>query len=719
MLLLLLSTLAFGGELRFAVTDFDAGSTDPAYAHLGEGLQSMLATDLSQASQIEMVERDRMADLQRELDLGASGAVDPATAARLGALAGATHLLAGTVTIVGPTMRLDARLYAVESGTTVLATSVSGEKEAFFELEKDLAKQLLAAVDVTLAPRERAELARIHTADFAAFQAFSDGLDLADQQRFDEALERLAAATSADTRFDLASMSHKEVAALAAAERARADTVEQSTAELDRLDHLAAAGSEGEVVARLEELAAEGPLETRLTALHLLVEGLGFDPLRGGGFRELWEAEDQFAIARRSERAARQYVALASDAWPRVIPAPVPGGTGHTPRLDTFDADVVAARARLFPAGGPTRSQLAPFAYFPDAAHVLAMPEAELTALWATFFERTRELRPEVTSRGMMSLSFGGMLTATLQLERSTRLLAPESVLRDDPAEIRMYAMYLERNSQLQAALSDDPHGYVREHLLSAWRGGGTRPPPSDKDLLRYRADTPDARWSIAHSRKWHHRDPVFIHGVRAWPLAGASLLQTSQRTDTWSAEGWRWSAARPSGSVMVMGDAPLGDRTLSFRLATRPPADWWPTSQRPESGVARAIPDQGLRWTVLFGLTDIHHGLVEGEGGRRSVPHRMGGWGVKVVDGDAVLVRLVDTSEGLQRYKSFGGDEIARKPLGRAVGPVSLSVDGTRVVLIVGGKKVSFTLPEPVRGFAGFAVAGEGFLAMDELTLE
>jgi len=45
---------------------------------------------------------------------------------RIGKLAGATHLVTGTFTVVGGQMRLDTRMFGVADGPSVLAEKIEG-----------------------------------------------------------------------------------------------------------------------------------------------------------------------------------------------------------------------------------------------------------------------------------------------------------------------------------------------------------------------------------------------------------------------------------------------------------------------------------------------------------------------------------------------------------------------------------------------------------------
>src|SRR5262245_500005 len=78
--------------IRLAVMDFSAASTAAEFEPLGVGLQSMITTDLGEVPAFVIVERARLKDIQSELSLQQSSAVDKTTAVKIGALAGASHL---------------------------------------------------------------------------------------------------------------------------------------------------------------------------------------------------------------------------------------------------------------------------------------------------------------------------------------------------------------------------------------------------------------------------------------------------------------------------------------------------------------------------------------------------------------------------------------------------------------------------------------------------
>jgi TolB-like protein len=202
--------------LRVAVMDFTPASTAAELAPLGAGLQSMITTDLGELPMFVLVERARIKDIEAELHLSQSGAVDKATAAKIGSLAGASHLLVGSFTVVGGRMRIDARLFAVDSGAIALSEKMEGAQTAFFELEQKLVKKIVDSVGVKLGKKEKADLARPQTTDFEAFAKYSQGLTLADEKKPQEAVAAMQAAVAKDPSFALAATKLSQFQALLA-----------------------------------------------------------------------------------------------------------------------------------------------------------------------------------------------------------------------------------------------------------------------------------------------------------------------------------------------------------------------------------------------------------------------------------------------------------------------------------------------------------------------
>lgn len=186
------------GPKTLAISYFDNNSGDRALDPLARGLADMLITDLGGISALQIVERTRLNDALKELDLSRSKFIDPKTALRLGKGLAASWILTGGYVVSGDTMRIDVRIFQVDSGAVLASDKVEGGKDDFFALEKDLVDVLIRTLAIQVEGRERSALRRNPTESWLAFSRYSLGLSLADQG--DDAGARVAfeAALAAD-----------------------------------------------------------------------------------------------------------------------------------------------------------------------------------------------------------------------------------------------------------------------------------------------------------------------------------------------------------------------------------------------------------------------------------------------------------------------------------------------------------------------------------------
>ena len=100
-LLLLFSSFLFADTKTVAISYFDNTSGLEQYNPLSKGLADMLITDLSNVKSIQIVEREKLESLLKEIDLGEGKFIDPNTAQKLGKGLGAGYMLTGSYLIMG------------------------------------------------------------------------------------------------------------------------------------------------------------------------------------------------------------------------------------------------------------------------------------------------------------------------------------------------------------------------------------------------------------------------------------------------------------------------------------------------------------------------------------------------------------------------------------------------------------------------------------------
>ncbi len=140
------AVMAQDAKVRVAVVDFDNNSNWTYWGpQLGAAAANQIAGELVRSGEFAVIEREKLEALLAEQALGQSGAVDEATAARLGQLLGVQVMLTGAVTQfsietksvgVGPARVtvteaesvLDVRLIDTNTGEVVLVAEGKGKK---------------------------------------------------------------------------------------------------------------------------------------------------------------------------------------------------------------------------------------------------------------------------------------------------------------------------------------------------------------------------------------------------------------------------------------------------------------------------------------------------------------------------------------------------------------------------------------------------------------
>lgn len=178
-----------------AVLYYDNHTGQDRYDPLGKGLASMMISDLSGVEYIQLVEREHLESLIRELELQQSDLFDPDKALQVGQFVGAEYVVMGSITAVQPDIRLDSRVIQVETSEIVKTAQVTGEEGDLFQLQTQLADALVEGLDLALSPEACEQLRATQEAnridDIETALAFSEALEYYDHEQYVEALERM------------------------------------------------------------------------------------------------------------------------------------------------------------------------------------------------------------------------------------------------------------------------------------------------------------------------------------------------------------------------------------------------------------------------------------------------------------------------------------------------------------------------------------------------
>ncbi len=132
-------------KIVIAVVDFRNTGNDESYNYLENTIPEAIITYLAKAGNIEIVERSRLKDALKEMELGMSGIMDEQTAVEIGKAVGANAILVGSFVSIGDVIRINARLIAVNTSRIIKAEIVQGGVgKEIFNLMDEMASSIEA-----------------------------------------------------------------------------------------------------------------------------------------------------------------------------------------------------------------------------------------------------------------------------------------------------------------------------------------------------------------------------------------------------------------------------------------------------------------------------------------------------------------------------------------------------------------------------------------------
>jgi len=191
---------AFSEPIRIAVCDFETVSDNPEKAVYGKGLPSMVLTDLSRSSRVQVVERARIHDALAEQEFALSDLADAKTAATVGNLISAQYMLTGQLFIAGGKLRIDLRMITVETAAILFAVEAEGQEADIFSLEHELVSKVLAQ----LFPKASKETAAATNAKGASVLEYSQAIQSLDENQVGKAEALLSQTAKHDASFGYA-----------------------------------------------------------------------------------------------------------------------------------------------------------------------------------------------------------------------------------------------------------------------------------------------------------------------------------------------------------------------------------------------------------------------------------------------------------------------------------------------------------------------------------
>jgi len=197
-LLLLFVLPIYSISFRIALSDFAVYSTNPRYKYIGKGVSEMIAVELGKSTYIELIERERRAEVLEEIEFALSDLADATKQVEVGRMLEAEYLVFGEIAEVDKELLIDLRMVDLASAEVVwteeISASISNYDYITGYFTQSILKHLDLPVDETTVAKVEAKLEK----NEAAVVAFSTAVDHYDKKEIVEAEQQLSIARIVD-----------------------------------------------------------------------------------------------------------------------------------------------------------------------------------------------------------------------------------------------------------------------------------------------------------------------------------------------------------------------------------------------------------------------------------------------------------------------------------------------------------------------------------------
>lgn len=200
------------GIKTLAIVDFTNNSiTDKADLDpLSQGFASLMINQMNGATDLKVIERERLQWLLGELKLQREGGVvDQQTAVRVGKLLGAQSVLFGSFIKFKKDLQISARLVKVETGEILMTEQVKGKADNFFDLVEQLSLKVAKGINVSLAKNNIG--GQNETKSLDAMLSYSEGLGLLERNDYRGAYDKFLEAVKFDPNYSRARLKAESI----------------------------------------------------------------------------------------------------------------------------------------------------------------------------------------------------------------------------------------------------------------------------------------------------------------------------------------------------------------------------------------------------------------------------------------------------------------------------------------------------------------------------
>ncbi len=197
-LLLLFLHPSYSISFRIALSDFAVHSKNPNYEFMGKGISEMIAVELAKATGVNLIERERRAEVLEEIEFALSDLADATRQVEVGEMLAAKYLVFGEIIDLDEEVLISLRMVDVESTMVVWNEQVVSRITNYDYITGYFTVSILEHLGLPVPSSTIAKVEAVAEKNEDAVVAFSRAVDAYDRKENAEATEELARARRID-----------------------------------------------------------------------------------------------------------------------------------------------------------------------------------------------------------------------------------------------------------------------------------------------------------------------------------------------------------------------------------------------------------------------------------------------------------------------------------------------------------------------------------------
>jgi TolB-like protein len=185
-------------SFRIALSDFAVHSDDPRYKYMGKGISEMIAVELAKATGVNLIEREKRAEVLEEIEFALSDLADATRQVEVGKMLAARYLVFGEIIDMDEEVLISLRMIDVESTTVVWNEQIVARITNYDYITGYFTASILEHLGLPVPGSTIAKVEAAEVKNEDAVVAFSRAVDAYDRKETTEANDELARARKID-----------------------------------------------------------------------------------------------------------------------------------------------------------------------------------------------------------------------------------------------------------------------------------------------------------------------------------------------------------------------------------------------------------------------------------------------------------------------------------------------------------------------------------------